>query len=454
MFRLMGLHPGPDISAAATARLADADQASARRQLSELDLDCLITEHAPGRYTFHDLLRDYAARQAQTIDGKPETAGALDRVLDYYAQAACSAAILLHPSQDMITFAADSPPGSDTSEGIPFEDAQQAFAWFEAERSNLIASVHHSAESGFDRHAWQLSWFLAAYLASRGYRNERVPLHLAGLAAATRLEDLVGQALSSRLLGEAYRHLRDHDRALDCHRASAELYRQLGDRLGEAETWRMIAAIAVHQGRVTDAADYLEYSLCLQREVGHKAGEARTLVALGMVRGGFGDVSETLRIARQALGVAVECGDLYSQQYAWHAIGYSEQVLGNFTEADTGFQHALSLARKAGYRFEEADVLAHLGDLRHTHGRPREAEEAWSQALIVFNELQHPDADHVRAKLASPGLPGSDLSVEFPVARDPANSAELGRFPRCSQVHHSTGRQPASDTVQLHRPGV
>src|SRR5215470_13466489 len=64
MFALLGLHPGPDISVPAAASLAALDKADARRLLRELTRAHLITEHAPGRYAFHDLLRAYATEQA------------------------------------------------------------------------------------------------------------------------------------------------------------------------------------------------------------------------------------------------------------------------------------------------------------------------------------------------------------------------------------------------------
>jgi transcriptional regulator with XRE-family HTH domain len=61
MFRLLGLHPGPDISVPAAASLAAVEKPEARRLLRELARGCLIAEHIPGRYAFHDLLRAYAA---------------------------------------------------------------------------------------------------------------------------------------------------------------------------------------------------------------------------------------------------------------------------------------------------------------------------------------------------------------------------------------------------------
>jgi tetratricopeptide (TPR) repeat protein len=364
MFRLMGLHPGPDISVAAAARLAGTGPAEARYQLHELTRGCLITEHVPGRYTCHDLLRAYAARQARTIDGESGLTAALGRVFDHYAQAARAAAIRLYPSREMITFAGAGQP----EDSYP-EDAQQAQAWLEAERPNLTASIAPAAESGFDRHAWQLPWFLATHLARRGYWNERVALLRTALAAATRLGDNAGQALSNRLLANAYMDLRDHDQALDCYQASADLYKQLGDRFGEAKAWAGIATVAGCQYRYNDLIVYLEYALRLQQELGHKAGEAKALIGIAMGRVALGAVPEARELCRRALTLAAELGNRYIEALAWHGIGYAEQSLGDFAEAVAGFRHARDLARKAGDRFQEADLFAHLGDLHHAHGK-------------------------------------------------------------------------------------
>ena len=74
MFRLLGLHPGPDISTAAAASMAGVPLAQARAALRDLARASLIIESVPGRYGFHDLLRAYAAEQA--IGTKAATAGA------------------------------------------------------------------------------------------------------------------------------------------------------------------------------------------------------------------------------------------------------------------------------------------------------------------------------------------------------------------------------------------
>jgi hypothetical protein len=47
-----------------------------------------------------------------------------------------------------------------------------------------------------------------------------------------------------------------------------------------------------------------------------------------------------------------------------------------------------------------AIVLDHLGDTRHGAGDPRAARGAWQQALAILDDIHHPDAETIRAKLS------------------------------------------------------
>ena len=70
MFALLGVHCGPDITIPAAASLAGVPAADTRRAITELDDASLLTEHRPGRFTFHDLLRSYAIEQARAHDSE------------------------------------------------------------------------------------------------------------------------------------------------------------------------------------------------------------------------------------------------------------------------------------------------------------------------------------------------------------------------------------------------
>ena len=97
-FRLLGIHPGPDITTPATASLAAIPLGQARQHLGELTRAHLIAEHTPGRYAVHDLLRAYAAELAVTIDPEQVRRTALARALDHYLHTAHAAALLINPS--------------------------------------------------------------------------------------------------------------------------------------------------------------------------------------------------------------------------------------------------------------------------------------------------------------------------------------------------------------------
>jgi hypothetical protein len=55
-FRLLGMHPGSDISLAAVATLFGQRETAARTQMQRLCRAHLVTEHQRDRYRLHDLL--------------------------------------------------------------------------------------------------------------------------------------------------------------------------------------------------------------------------------------------------------------------------------------------------------------------------------------------------------------------------------------------------------------
>jgi DNA-binding SARP family transcriptional activator len=86
LFRLMSVHPGPELSVEAAASIAGVAVPDAQRALSELANVSLVAEHSPGLYRCHDLMRAYAAEQAGAWDGQAEVRAAMNRMLDHRRQ--------------------------------------------------------------------------------------------------------------------------------------------------------------------------------------------------------------------------------------------------------------------------------------------------------------------------------------------------------------------------------
>jgi tetratricopeptide (TPR) repeat protein/transcriptional regulator with XRE-family HTH domain len=414
MFRLLGIHPGPDISVPAAASLTGTAEAEARRRLRELARAHLIAEHIPGRYAFHDLLRVYAADQARATDSQADRDAAAGRVLDHYLHTAARAARLLYPSTELVAL---DPPRAGTTAEQP-ADNRQALAWFETEHQVLLAAVSFAAEFGFDVCAWQLPWAVAFFLQLRGRNQEWAATQRAALAAATRLGDTAAQALSGRQLGNACTNLAYYDQALGHYATSLMLYQRLGDRLGQAKVRQSLGILAERQGRYADALDHDQQALRLLRAIGDKASEAIALNDVGWDHIQLGNYQQARAFCRQALTLCAETGNRWNEGNTWDSLGYAEHHLGNLAEAITCYQRALSLHRESGDRFGEAEALAHIGDARHAAGDRAQAREAWQQALAIFDDLQHPGADKVRAKLASTN--GRDSPVPTSMTPAPA----------------------------------
>jgi DNA-binding SARP family transcriptional activator/transcriptional regulator with XRE-family HTH domain len=159
MFRLLGLHPGPDISIPAAGSLAGLPVSQAGQALAQLARACLISERAPGRYACHDLLRAYATEQARASDSEQDRRAAIGRVLDHYLYNTAAAALLYNPSLHQGGLTRPKP-------GVileSFSGHQQALEWFDAEHEVLSNVVRVAAEEP-GTWAWQLPCALADFL--------------------------------------------------------------------------------------------------------------------------------------------------------------------------------------------------------------------------------------------------------------------------------------------------
>jgi tetratricopeptide (TPR) repeat protein len=400
LFRLLGIHPGPEISVPAAASLAGVEPAQARRLLTELVRAHLIAGHAPGRYAFHDLLRAYAAEQAHALDSDAARRSAVGRVLGHYLHTAHAAAVLVNPSRASLRIAA--PDTGVTSERLA--DQRHALAWFEAEHHVLLAAATLAAETGFDRHAWQLPQVLADYLDASGHWHELAAVARSALDAATRLGETGGQAAAHRLLGGAHAQLARYDLARAHLADSLELYRQLGDRAGQGAVHLTVAWVSDLQERYAETLGHCERALGLFETVGDQVEQARTLATIGWCHAHLGRHQETREFCQRALALLRECGHR-REAGIWDTLGYAEHQSGDHAAAVACYQRALSLFREFGDRYCQATVLAHLGDTRHAAGHNELAREAWQEAVAILDVLHHPYARTVRARLRQDAEP-------------------------------------------------
>jgi tetratricopeptide (TPR) repeat protein/transcriptional regulator with XRE-family HTH domain len=397
MFRLLGLHPGPETTMLAAASLAAVGEPQARRMLGELTRVHLIAEHFPGRYAFHDLLRAYATGQAHVYDSRPERIAATSRILDHYLHTAQRADQLLKRVHEAIT-PLPAQPGVVPEE---ISDYEHAMTWFEAERRVLPALIGQAARAGLDTQAWQLAGLLTTFFDRRGYWDSLRSAQETALAAALRLADQQKQAVAHHRLGQSSSRLGYGEDAHAYFENALNLYRCLGDRIGEGRVHISLGALSEREGRNRDALEHCLQALGLFRAAGDRGWQATVINNIGWCHARLGEYEQALACAQQAISLHQELGKRESEACAWDSLGYAHAQLGQHSDAFACYQRALAMFRELGDRFNEADVLAHLGDVQLAAAELPQAQEAWQLALAILDELGHPDAAKVRTKLAS-----------------------------------------------------
>ena len=395
LFRLLGLHPGPDVTVPAAAALAGRPAAEVRRRLAELSRAHLIIEHAPGRYAFHDLLRAYAREATRTHDTDAERRDATHRLLDHLVHTAHAADQHLFEHGETLELLPSGVPPE------PVRDQSHALAWFQAERRVLLAAMQLPSP----RHSYLLACTLFVFLHRQGYWSERVATQHAALDAARQLDDLPAQARAHRYLGSAYADLERFDDGhlhLDLALALAE---DAGDLVGQAWTHHYRDLVHGMQGHDEQALESAEQALRLFSELQHRNGMAVALTDVGWYHGRLGNLDEALSFGTKALAEHRELGNRSYEAHTLSCLVDTHRRRGEDGAATDCEIQALAVFRELGDRFGEASALAVLGELYGRSGDVRAALGAWEQAREILADLDPAAAESIRAHLRGLDLP-------------------------------------------------
>jgi tetratricopeptide (TPR) repeat protein len=395
MFRLLGVYPGPEVSVAAAASLAGTGRPQARLALAELTAVGLLTEPAAGRFACHDLLRTYAAELSTALDTDAERYAATHRMLDHFLRTACAARLLINPAALAVV------PGPACPGVLPQElgSYAQALAWFAADHQVLLSVISVAVRSGFDTHAHQLPAAIALYLEHSGHWQDWADTQRTAVAAAQRRGDVEAQGRAHFEIGSALGWLHGYDDALAHMQDALRLFVQAGNHQGQGRALNGIAVIFTAQRRFDQALDHARQALAAHLLAGTRNGQATALNVMGWAFRELGDHDQAVDCCQQALDLCDETGNLTLAAATRDTLGLALHDLGQDARAIACYRQSIDECRKVGHRGGEAEALIHLGDAHASCAEVRAARWAWRQALAILDELSHPDADGVRAKL-------------------------------------------------------
>jgi len=394
LFRLLGVHPGPDIDAAAAVSLNGTSVRETRECLAELQRAHLVTERVPGRYQCHDLLRAYAT---ELVNEDPAARDAARlRLTDHYLRSAMHASLVYTPSRTPNA----PPPAPPGVRPVEVADTPAALAWFVAEEAVLLNMVAAAQRWGLDIHVWKLIWAISPYVQARLPNAAGISLAEAAVEAARRSGDRTAYARTLNGLALAVGPFAEfRERNIDVLRQSLAVFTEIGDLSGQARV-HVHLVISLEPENPLAARFHADRALAIYGTLGDPLGRAHAGHASALAHLAAGDNRLALDQARHLLDRPPENAPAELILGFWNVMARAHRALGELTEAMTWCQVMLDSMRSRDERNSEAMVLDLLGDLQLEADDPMAARLSWRQALHAVRGLDHPLAESIRAKLS------------------------------------------------------
>ncbi|UMO99898.1 tetratricopeptide repeat protein [Amycolatopsis sp. EV170708-02-1] len=409
---LLALYPGRDVDDHAAAALAGVEVGVVRRRLDDLVAANMVTARG-SRFELHDLVRVFAEKRVrESVQARVRRAAA-GRLLDFQLATARAALVTCYPHEaerweDLPTPAA---------RALVFDGADEAMAWLDAERVNLVVASGWALGEGRDDHVTRLACVMTSYFEARVHVSDALALFgdaarvasgvtrghvlnglamthwqrgdaagsLAVLQDAIQEFDAAGESdyvlnLSGNV-GLLLAGLGDYRAALPCFRRAMDFAAARNNESFRARQLCNIGVAEMRLGNHSAAADYLSQALDATRASGDRLCECRTLDGLGTTFWLMGKAADAWACYEQALGVARQTHNRADEGKVLNHLGVLLVAAGRFDEALTHHRQAIELAREIGSR---EGVLAASTDMAATllsAGRAAEAVRCLRQAI-------------------------------------------------------------------------
>ena len=138
-------------------------------------------------------------------------------------------------------------------------------------------------------------------------------------------------------------------------------------------------------------------------EAVREAGEAAALNNVGVFQVETGEALAAIEACQQSIDLHQQLGHQHGVAGATDTLGNAYYRLGDLAAAVSCFQKASALCSELGDRLDMAVVLTHLGDAHRAAADHAAARTVWCTALEILAQMQHRDAEQVRARLRDLG---------------------------------------------------
>ena len=418
-FRLLGLFEGSSIGVSAAAALFALPTAATEQVLESLTRMHLLQSTEPGRYRFHDLLRLFAAECAQTAETPEERDAAVHRLLDWYLRGSAAASRQLNPTRRHLEL----DPAVVELEAPDFSDYDEALAWCETERTNLVAAVAQAARTGRHEIGWKLPITMWDLFYRSPWHEERIGCYESALVSAQTLGDREATAWVLNSLASAYQAAGRLTEARESLTRAREIRSDLGDVHGEGSCLINLGYVYVEMDQPVEAIKVLQRALEIFRTLAVRAGEGAAHTNLGEAHARLGDFTTALEHHQESLDIHGELSNQFAVGRDLTNVAGSLLHLGRLDEAADHAARGHETSRLTGNQVDEGVALDILGRIHDAQGHRALARQHWEDAYAVLDALGHPRAADIKARLAGQATPAARSGRDFTAAAPDAAPA-------------------------------
>ncbi|MGE5249166.1 MAG: ATP-binding protein [Bacteroidota bacterium] len=393
--------------------------------LSALVAKSLVQRRGEKRFSLHNLVRQYAARQLEAEGGTEE---AQRRHMAFFARFA--------------------------------ETGRQQFTgplitiWLqhmERENDNLRAALDHSLALQDSQTGLRLGAAMWRFWECRGFVDEgrRWLSAVLTMPDCDSEEHALQRARTLNAAGALARIQGDFSQAHRFHEESLALRRRAGDIPGISESLNSLGVLTTFEGQYAAASAYFKESLQLCRELGRKAEIARRLNNLGVATMYQGDYEQSRSLHEETMALYRELGDRHGEAGSLGNLGDVLRYQGQYDRAMQFLTEGLEILREVGDVHGMAVTLGSIARVHLAKGETAEALASFHAGLKRNREVGDKTemasdlegiADALGARARQPAGPEDELrlAVRFlgaasqmrDVVGAPRSAAECVEFER------------------------
>ncbi|MFC3520299.1 ATP-binding protein [Streptomonospora nanhaiensis] len=420
LFRSLGAHPDAEFSGEACAAAVGLDPKAAVRVLDVLVARNLLQRTTRHRYRLHDLLRVYAVERFRTEEPPRNRGEILKRLAGWYLANVRRALAVCSPNFPSV----DVPEPRPTGGLLDFTGTEDALAWFDVERPNIVGIVRAVHDAGLLDLAWRIP--VAAYgffELSRRWEEWRL-VNTIGHRAARSMGHRYGEGRNLIGLADAEWLLGDKEEALTHYEAALGAGREAEDPWTEGFALRQIGLLRWELDRSPSGPELLRQAAAVFRAAGERRGEGMALLGLADCAREAGRLDEAAEHCREAMSVFTRLPDSWTVAWARYAMANVLRASGRHRAAVAEYRAALDVF--VGDRDLDTEALARtgLGESYAALGETESARMHLGAALDLLRSVSDPRADSVAAAIArldgespkpdpsgAPGRGGGDRDV-------------------------------------------